>query len=86
MTEVELRAFMVEAEREFLSMLRKFGAETPKERAQHAGLIAGYKDGMLTVVRWLRDRGMLVDVGPPVLVRTVSDLVAETKIARLGDG
>lgn len=86
MTEVELRAFMALAEREFVSMLRKFGATTPKERAQHAGLLAGYKDGMLTIVRWLSDRGMLVDREPGPVLRTVSDLVAETKVARLGDG
>lgn len=58
-TEKDLDKFCTEAEAMFESMLRKFGALTPRERATHAGMLAGFKDGMATMVRYMRDHDML---------------------------
>ena len=57
MTEREIGAYIVAAIREYESMLVKFGAQTRGERAKHAALLAGFKDG-LNMAAEIRQRGL----------------------------
>lgn len=59
MSEKELGAYIVEAIREFESMLDKFGANTRTERAKQAALLAGFRDGLNSMAAEMRRRGLI---------------------------